>query len=197
MKTVTCCVAVLLAARPAAADQASIHANGGLEVLVGPDATSAGFRFHAGYGRSFGAGRVQPTLSLGGTFGASVLGPDRPGALDDKTSLWLVAAGPELTLALRFADGGWVDNRVFVSGAWMYIDVDDEVQALAIPGLEGGHAMRFGAGVSWAGSIARAMVGANPKSEAAFLWLAPQQLELVFERSGGFERYGAVVAWGI
>jgi len=198
MKCVVRSIAILVtAATPAAADQASFHANGGLEILGGGDAVSAGLRFHAGYGRSFGSGSIQPTLSLGGTFGWASLRVDNPAVPEGAVSLTLLEAGPELTFALRFADGGWVDNRVFVTGAWMYIGVDEEVKAMAIPGVEAGHAMRFGLGVSWAGSIARAIVNANPKSGDGFLWVAPQQLELVFERSGGFDRYGAVLAWGI
>lgn len=188
----------MLAAVPVAhADQASLHANGGLEVLGSGNAFGAGMRFHAGYGRSFGAGSMQPTIALGGTFGWGSLRVDDPGASEGRTSLTSIEAGPELTLALRFADGGWADNHVFATAAWMYAGVRGEPQGRTVPGLDEGSAMRFGLGVSWVGTTVRTVRGSPAKSEGAFMWLVPQQLELVFERSAGFDRYGAVVAWGL
>lgn len=192
-------VAAALLALPltAHAGQPSLTANGGLEFLGSGDATSAGLRMHAGYGRSFGAGSVQPTLSLGATFGWSSLRVDDPSTPEGAVSLTLLEVGPEVTFALRFANGGWADNRVFVTGAWMYVGVDEEVRGMAVPGVEAGHAMRFGVGVNWVGSVARAVAESPPKTAGQFLWIMPQQLEIVFERSGGFDRYGAVLAWGL
>ncbi len=181
----------------ARADQTSIHANGGIEVLGSGDAVSAGLRLHAGYGRSFGSGSVQPTVAIGATFGWGSLHVDDAGSPTGATSTALLEAGPELTLALRFADGGWADNHVFATAAWMYASVDEEQDGRTITGVDPGSGMRFGLGVSWVGTTARAIATSTAKSDGAFMWIVPQQLELVFERSGGFDRYGAVLAWGV
>lgn len=197
MRTLTCTtiLAAALVAAPAHADQLSIHANAGVEVLGGSDAISAGLRLHGGIGRSFGHGSIQPTLSIGGTFGFASLGISDPRALDGTVDLGMVEYGPEVTLALRFANGGFADSRVFVSGAWTYVDVDDRLMLDAVGAVEGGQGKRLGVGVSWVDRILR-YEHEGKRGEVIMLFL-PHQLELVFERSAGSDRYGATFSWGI
>lgn len=203
MRTLTCftcftCLTVLaaaLAAAPAHADQLSVHANAGLEVLGSNDTISAAFRLHGGIGRSFGTGSVQPTLSIGGTFAYASLGVSDPRALDGTVDLGMVEYGPEVTVALRFADGGLADSRVFISGAWTYVDVDDRLMLDAVDGVEGGQGKRLGIGVSWVDRVLR-YESEGKRGEVIMLFL-PHQLEFVFERSAGSDRYGAALSWGI
>ena len=181
----------------AAADQPSLHVNGGLEVLGSSDVVSAGLRIHAGYGRSFGSGSVQPTISLGGTLFVGSLNVDEPAA-DRAGGLVMTQLGPEVTFALRFVrERRWADNRIFATAAYIPIGLDDDVQPLHLENVAGGHGFRIGVGASWVGSVVSSIEDSQPKSEGAFLWIAPQQLELVFEHSAGSSRYGAVLAWGI
>jgi hypothetical protein len=193
------CLLVVTVAAPAVAraDQPSLHANAGLEMAGGSGVFGAGLRLHAGYGRSFGTGALQPTLAVGATFGWSSLRVEDPDAVEGKASVPVFEAGPELVVALRFAEGGWADNHLFVTAAWMYATADDEVQGHVIPGVESGGALRFGIGASWVGTVVDTVSESPPKSPGTFMWLVPQQLELVFVRSAGFDRYGAVLAWGI
>lgn len=188
-------VTLFAAATPAHADQLNVHANGGLEILGGADALSVGFRAHAGIGRSFGTGNVQPTLSAGGTFGYANLGVSDPRALSGTVHLGLLEYGPEVTVGLRFANGGWADSRVFVSGAWTFVDVDDRLMLDAIDGVEGGQGKRLGIGANWCDRLLRYESG-RKQSEVLMLFL-PQQIELTFERSAGSDRYGATLSWGI
>ncbi|MDX2088169.1 MAG: hypothetical protein SFX73_09970 [Kofleriaceae bacterium] len=188
-------VSFLAATVPAYADQVSAHANAGLEILGGRDAFSTGLRLHGGIGRSFGNGSVQPTISAGGTLGYANLSVSDPRALDGSVDLGLLEYGPEVTVALRFADGGFADSRVFVSGAWTFVDVDDRLMLDAIDGVEGGQGKRLGIGANWCDRILR--YESRDKHAEVLMFFLPHQLELTYERSAGSDRYGATLSWGI
>jgi hypothetical protein len=188
-------VTLFAAATPAYADQPAVHANAGFEILGGRDAMSTGLRLHAGIGRSFGSGSVQPTISAGGTLGYANLGVSDPRALDGRVDLGLLEYGPEVTLALRFANGGWADSRVFVSGAWTFVDLDDRLMLDAIDGVEGRQGKRLGIGANWCDRILR--FESRDKHAEVLMFFVPHQIELTFERSAGSDRYGATLSWGI
>lgn len=177
------------------------HANVGFEVLGGT-MTSAGVRAHLGLATAFGAGRVRPELGLGVTWGLAALSVEDPRALDGSVSLGHADWGPEAQLGLRFVDGGAVDTRVFASFAYLRTDLDDRLEMDPIPGVEGRTGMRASLGANWADRSGRVAAGTSHRSDKddAFDWLillAPQQVELTWERSAGSDRIGATFGWGI
>lgn len=179
---------VIGVASPAAyADQPSATFNIGGELLWGAGrAYSGALRVHAGYGRSFGDGHVQPTVTLGATASAGTIrDPDDPDRY-----LGVYELGPELSLALRFADGGWADQRVFVNAAVLG------------PLGNRGVGFRLGAGVNWLDAIVDAMDGAQNQhygnQHESFIYaLLPAQLELAWEHSIESDRFGFALAWGL
>lgn len=183
----TSLVVIGLASHAVHADQPSATFNIGGEALWGTGGSySGGVRVHGGYGRSFGDGHIQPTVTIGAT---AALGAVRDPADPDR-SLGLYELGPELSLALRFADGGWADKRVFVNAA-----------ALGPLG-NGGTGFRLGAGVNWLDAIVDVMDDAQSQAygdhrDAIMYAILPDQLELAWERSVESDRFGVVVAWGL
>ncbi|MBA3397032.1 MAG: hypothetical protein H0T89_30665 [Deltaproteobacteria bacterium] len=176
------------------------HANIGFELLGGADAFSAGVRGHVGVDKAFGSGRVQPSIGIGGTFGLASLSVSDPRALDGRVTIGHADWGPEVQLGARWVDGGIVDTRVFASFAYLYTDLDDRLMLDAIEGVGGTRGMRASIGGNWADRQGRAAVSDLSNEEDAADWLimlAPQQVEITFERSGGSDRYGVTISYGL
>jgi hypothetical protein len=196
-------VLLVLSSTLAHAGQNSATLNAGLELLFGGESTSGGLRVHGGFGRSFGDGSIQPTVSLGGTFGYGSLSVDDPMNPESRARATHLQLGPEVTLALRFANGGWVDKRVFVSIAGFFARVDEDSPAGPI--LDGApqRGFRIGAGVNWLEALLPGKSEpswSNNRSQQMTDRLAvilPHQIELVWEDSLGLPRFGVTLAWGL
>ena len=187
----------------ARADQPAATLNAGLEVLFGGESVSGGLRVHGGFGRSFGSGALQPTVSVGGTLAWGSISVDAPMASDPRVSATLFEIGPEVILSLRFANGGWVDKRLFVAGA-AFFSRSDKGSAVGEV-LEGApqHGFRLGVGANWLDAWLVDEHEGGFSSDAtnrkidAVMMLFPHQVELVWERSLGLDRFGVAMAWGL
>lgn len=175
------------------------HANIGFEALGGANAFSAGFRGHVGVDKAFGSGRVQPSIGIGGTFGLASLSVSDPRALDGTVTIGHADWGPEVQLGARWVDGGIVDTRVFASFAYLYTDLDDRLMLDAIDGVGGTRGMRASLGGNWADRQGRAAIRDDNEKDSLnwMIMLAPQQVEITFERSGGSDRYGVTFSYGL
>lgn len=196
-------VLLALSSTLAHAGQNSATLNAGLELLIGGDATSGGLRVHGGFGHSFGDGGIQPTLSIGGTLGYGSLSVDAPMVPEGRARAAHLQLGPEITLALRFANGGWIDKRVFVSVAGFYSHVDEDSPVGPILDAAPQRGFRIGAGVNWLDAL---LPGKNEPSFSnnrsqqmtdRLAVMLPHQIEVVWEDSLGLPRFGVTLAWGL
>lgn len=176
------------------------HVNIGFELLGGRDVFQGGTRAHVGIDKALGSHGVQPSIGVGGTFGLSSLSVSDPRALDGTVTIGHFDWGPEAQLGLRWVDGGAVDSRVFASFAYLFTNLDDRLMLDPIEGVQGTRGMRASLGASWADRAGRAAVASGHGEDDRYDWmilLAPQQLEITFERSAGSDRYGVTMSWGI
>jgi hypothetical protein len=178
------------------------HASAGGEVAGGGGALSAGFRGHAGADWAPRGDGVRPTLGVGATLGFSELSIDDPRALDGTVAVGLLDYGPEVQLGLRWADGGLVDARVFVSAAYLITDLDDRLMLDPIAGVGGTRGWRATIGGNWGDPMWRSGrerdggVDDDDDDAAWLVYLLPSQAELGWIRSGGSDRFGVTLAWG-
>lgn len=186
------------------ATQATFHLSAGGELLGGDGAMSGGFRARALLGTSFGSASVRPTVAVGGTYGTGYLHVDDMRALDGRLSLALSTFGPEAQLGLRFANGGFVDNRLYAGFAVLRVAKDRRLQLDAVPGVSEANKRGYRAsiGASWIDSIGKAVSrhdrgGRDDALALMFLVLAPSQAELAWERDAGSDRYGVMLGWGL
>ena len=176
------------------------HVNGGLELMGGGGAFSAGFRGHLGLDKSIGVERMQPMFGIGVTFGAGVLSVSDPRGLDGSVTLGHMDFGPEAQVGVRWVNGGLVDTRLFASFAYLHTRLDHRLMLDAVHGVEGTTGMRATIGFNWADRIFSGSHEHHGGKDIDLGWLAvfaPQQIEIGWERSAGSDRGGVTLGWGI
>jgi hypothetical protein len=176
------------------------HANLGLELLGGSGAWSLSSRGHAGITAALGHGRVRPSIGAGATFAAGELDVADPRALSGSVSIGYYEAGPELRLGLRWVDGGLVDPQLFASFAYLRTDLDHRLMLDAVEGVGGKRGMRAALGVNWAQHMGQIAAASGKDKDSDLDWVVlilPDQAEVSWERSCGFDRVGLTLGWGI
>ena len=111
--------------------------------------------------------------------------------------------GPEARLGVRFANGGFVDNRVYASFAALRVNKDRRLALDAVPGVSESNARGYRAslGASWADTIGKHATADHysGKQDGAdwLIVLLPSQGEIAWERDAGSNRMGVMLGWGI
>ena len=171
-------------------------------MLGGSGGFSAGFRGRALVGTAFGSSSVRPMIAVGGTFGSGYLSVSDMRALDGSVSLALTTFGPEAQLGLRFANGGFVDNRIYGSFAVLHVNKDRRLALDAVPGVSDSNQRGYRAaiGAVWIDAIVKSASEQHYGRDHEFDFLTvllPSQAELAWERDAGSDRYGVMFGWGL
>jgi hypothetical protein len=123
-------------------------------------------------------------------------------ALDGSVSLALTTFGPEAQLGLRFANGGFVDNRIYASFAVLHVNKDRRLALDAVPGVSDSNQRGYRAaiGATWIDTLVTTVSEQHHGRDHEFDFLTillPSQAELAWERDAGSDRYGLMVGWGL
>ena len=175
------------------------HATIGAEVLGG-DAFSVGFRHNLGITRNLlPHARVSPSIGVLVTFGSSYISVDDTRALDGSLKIGQVDFGAGAQAGLSVHPVGFVESRLFVTGALLRVVVDDRLRFDQVAGIvDTPYGYRATAGINWFSTLlANSDDNNNDKEDLSWLAiLLPHQLEFAWQRSAGSDRYGAAMSWG-
>lgn len=175
------------------------HVALGAEVLGG-DAFSLGFRHNLGITRNLAPhARISPSIGALLTFGSSYISVDDTRALDGSLKIGQLDFGAGAQLGLSVHRVGFVESRLFVTGALLRVVVDDRLRFDQVAGIvDTPYGYRATAGINWFSTLTATSTD-NSDDKDDLGWLAillPHQLEFVWQRSAGSDRYGAALSWG-
>lgn len=175
------------------------HGTVGAEVLGG-DAFSVGFRHNLGVTWNLlPDARISPSIGVLATFGSSYISVDDARALDGSLKIGQLDFGAGAQLGLSVHRVGFVESRLFVTGALLRVVVDDRLRFDQVAGIvDTPYGYRATAGINWFSALlANSDDDNNDKEDLSWLAiLLPHQLEFVWQRSAGSDRYGAALSWG-
>lgn len=176
------------------------HATIGVELMGGGQVLSTSTRGAASIDVPLLRGHLQPTIGAGATVALGSLSVEDPRALSGSLSLGYFEYGPEMRLGLRFVNGGVIDKQLFASLAYLRTTLDDRLMLDAVDGVGGTRGMRASVGFNYADKMIEWALPENGERDTAMnllLLLAPQQVEVTWERSCGSDRTGVTLSWGI
>ena len=186
-------------AAPYHSENLGLVLNGGLELTGGDGAFASAFRGRALIAGSLGSGAVRPQLAIGGTFSAGNIWLDDPRALDGSLSLGYATYGAEAQAGLRFANGGFVDSRIYASLAVFKVSTDERLMYDHVPGISNAapHGFRAAIGATWVDRLIATDDDCHRDRCRPLSILLPHHVELAYERSAGSGRMGVFLGWGI
>ena len=177
------------------------HASIGAEILGG-DGFSFGFRSNLGITRNLlPDARVSPSIGVLLTLGSSSISVNDTRALDGSLKIGQLDFGAGAQLGLSLHRVGFVESRLFVTGALLRVVVDDRLRFDQVAGIvDTPYGYRATAGVNWISALVASPADNHYGDRDEDLsWLAillPHQVEFVWQRSAGSDRYGAALSWG-
>lgn len=195
--TILLAVCAALSSTAHADTWSSLHINTGIEFAGGDNMFTGASRTHVGLAATPGRAGVRLSVAGGFTVGAGRLSIDDPRAIDGTLSLGYFDYGPEVQLALRFGNPSLVDNRIFVTAAYLHTQLDRRLMIDGVAGVGGSDGMRVAVGINLAELQAKYGLEDDKESLPMVLFLVPQQIEIGWIRSAGSDRTLFTMSWGI